>query len=440
MRHQGTKFALDVQDYTPHDLATESYVIGYFLVSGLSRFDEAVSHLTDSSFFSSNHRELWRHLVDMRKKGINPDRGTAQNHLALARQDADPEATISELLARLPKTRNIIGWIYTVRSMAERRHIIAACEKARNAAVTGNPEEVAGRLSSDIGAIGAGLSASITNAAEHVEEAFKSFQERINGPVGLSTGIRAIDTITRLKNGAMIVLAARSSIGKTALAMNMATHLAVNEKRKVLFFSLEMKAAELIERAACSDARIALESMSELDYDSLGHYLGMLRDSHLRLYDQKGLTIDKLRAEAKREKLDNGLDIIFIDYIQYIKPALGRKHFNREQEVAEISQGIKAIAAELNVPIVVLAQLNRGAEGSERPSISNIRESGAIEQDADVIMLLHRDRNAQMDGGSTLPAEVLVAKNRSGRTGIAKIAFIPAIIRFEDEEASTWKI
>ena len=428
-------------DYAPHDLNAENLVLAYLVDTG-ERMDEAMAALNETSFFSANHRSIWCHLVEMKAAGRKSDRGTLQNALQIHRQldDIGGKAAIDALIASLPKKRNLTEWISVVREMADRRAIIAAALKAMKDAQHEKPEAVAGTLKSSLDdiALDAGK-AGTRHSAELIPAVMGSLYERSQGIVGISTGFRAIDVITRLRNGEMVVLAARSSIGKSAIAMNMATHIAVQERKKVLVFSLEMSATEIMARAVCSDAGVEIDSFCSDKADRVERACEQFKAASLRIYDKRGLSIDKLRAEALFEQRRHGIDVIVIDYLQYLRGISARKYFSREQEVADVSQGIKSLAKELGVPIVVLAQLNRGAEGHDRPSISQIRESGAIEQDADVIMLLHRDRSAQYSSESeTLPAEVIIAKNRNGKTGVAELAFRPRYVRFEDKEVNTW--
>lgn len=430
----------DVKDWTPHDIRIEALVIGYYLDKGTERIDEAKAALGENSFFSPEHRALWRHIIEKERRGEQADRESARSYLKLHRQMEEHLAStaIDAIMQRLPAKRVISGWIHEVKTMADRRAIIAAASTAIKSAVQSTPENVVGELSASLEGIGKHAEGS-QHAGDFAVTILEAMERRINGPIGMSCGIRAIDDITRLRDGAMIVLAARPSIGKTGIAMNMATHIAFTERKKVLFFSLEMEAAEIMERAAYSEAGINVEELKRTDFYSIDQVLNQFRSSDLRIITHKAVTIDQIKAEAKQEKRKHGVDVIFLDYLQLIRGSAGHRFFSREQEVASVAEGVKALAADLGIPVVVLAQLGRGAEGNERPTLAQIRESGAIEQTADVIMLLHRDRSLQMQGGSTsLPAEVLVAKNRNGKTGIAKIEFTPSFVRFHDCQVSTW--
>ena len=259
---------------------------------------------------------------------------------------------------------------------------------------------------------------------------------------GLSTGMSTVDKlITGLRPAEMFVLAARPSIGKTALALNMAAHIAMCERAvPVGFFSLEMPARMLVIRLICSEARIGLTeirdgALTDGNWRKIGDAGKRIGDSNIVIDDTGGLSILELRHRARQMKREYDIQVLFIDYLQLLTADAGRNS-NRENQVAMMSGSIKALAKELNIPIVVLAQLNRQAEQQgQKPKLGNLRESGAIEQDADVVALLHRNREDQYSSDNIrkgVEAELIIAKNRNGETGIAPLTFLPAYMRFAD--------
>ena len=239
----------------------------------------------------------------------------------------------------------------------------------------------------------------------------------------------------------MVVVAARPSIGKTALALNMAANIALGTPpRPVGIFSLEMPAHQVVLRLLCSDARIGLSevregAMTTARWKELMAASQRLRDAMMVIDDTGGIDILELRNKARRMKRDYNIAVLFIDYLQLIQVSGSNRNTNRENEVARISGSIKALAKELDIPIVVLAQLNRQAEQQgQRPRLAHLRESGAIEQDADVVALLHRDRDEQQDRDKAqrgVEAELVIAKNRNGETGLAHLIF-RVYTRFEN--------
>jgi replicative DNA helicase len=240
----------------------------------------------------------------------------------------------------------------------------------------------------------------------------------------------------------MIVIAARPSMGKTSLAMNIAEHVAIEEKLPVAVFSLEMSAESLILHMMCSLARVNLRTirdgfMSEADFPKLTNAAGKLTNSKLYIDDTAGLSILQLRARARRLSQQHGIKLFVIDYLQLLHSTNRRSQDNRQQEIADISSGIKALAKELRVPVIVLAQLNRELEKdkSRKPRMSDLRESGAIEQDADLVGLLYKpdagdeeDAPAEADG---VPVNLLIAKQRNGPTGDVNLTFLKPYTRFE---------
>ena len=265
--------------------------------------------------------------------------------------------------------------------------------------------------------------------------------------MGLETGFKQFDQMSDGLHGAeMMVVAARPSMGKTAFAMNIAEHMALNLGHAVAVFSLEMSAQQLVQRLLCSIAKVNMGNirngfMSERDFPNLAAAAKRLAAAKILIDDTSGLTIGELRAKARRMKAQSDIQAIFIDYLQLLRSPSKRGQENRQIEISEISNGIKALAKELNIPILVLAQLNRGPESRTgdskgRPRLSDLRESGSIEQDADIVGLLVREeyyaetdaQREEMKGKATL----IIAKQRNGPVGDVPLTFLKEFTRFED--------
>lgn len=253
---------------------------------------------------------------------------------------------------------------------------------------------------------------------------------------GISTGFHEIDKMLNgMKAGQMIVLAARPSLGKTGLGMNMAVNMAQNGV-PVGVFSLEMSTKELMARIIAAEARVSLRTAEDIrkytrEIDSASM---RVRGIPLLIDDTPRLTVSEIRKRAIEMQVKHGIKILCIDYAQLIKGEGLHKNGNREQEVAGVSRGIKAMAKELGIPVILLAQLNRAAEGRERPNLSQLRESGQLENDADVVAFIHRDRQAQqtIKDGESVPADIIIEKNRSGPCGVVHVAFFPHCCRFDN--------
>jgi replicative DNA helicase len=248
-----------------------------------------------------------------------------------------------------------------------------------------------------------------------------------------------------LHPGEMIVIAARPSMGKTSLAMNIAEHVAIDQKLPVGVFSLEMTASSLVLRMLCSRSRVNLRNvrdgfLAERDFPKITGSAGKLAGAPLFIDDSSALSILQLRAKARRMAQQYGIKLFVIDYLQLLH-STARRAENRQQEIADISNGIKSLAKELNVPVIVLSQLNRELEREKnrKPRLSDLRESGAIEQDADLVGLLYKpssDEDEEMGGGGgegqeAVPVNLLIAKQRNGPTGDVNLTFLKAFTRFE---------
>jgi len=273
----------------------------------------------------------------------------------------------------------------------------------------------------------------------------EDLQKRQGGLTGVGTGFVDLDKMTSgLQAGEMIVIAARPSMGKTSLAMNIAEHVAVEKKLPVGVFSLEMTAAALVLRMLCSRAQVNLRNvregfLAERDFPKLTGAAGKLAGAPLFIDDSAGMSILQLRAKARRLWQQYQIKLFVVDYLQLLH-STSRRADNRQQEIADISSGIKALAKELNVPILVLSQLNREPERREpgaKPRLSDLRESGAIEQDADVVGLLYRPSSGEDDESASeapeaAPVKLLIAKQRNGPTGDVDLTFFRAYTRFVD--------
>jgi replicative DNA helicase len=287
----------------------------------------------------------------------------------------------------------------------------------------------------------------MTDQVMEAIHAIEALYERRGAITGLETGFAELDKmLDGLHEAEMIVIAARPSMGKTALAMNICEHIALEMKLPVAVFSLEMSTSQLVQRLLCSRARVNLGSvrngfLAERDFPALTVAASKLAESRIFIDDTPGLSIMELRAKSRRLSSQHNIKAIFIDYLQLLRSTSKRAQDNRQLEIAEISSGLKALAKELKLPIVVLAQLNRNpeqrsGESKGRPRLSDLRESGSIEQDADVVGLLVReeyyaesDEERQENSGK---ATLIIAKQRNGPVGDVPLTFLKEFTRFEN--------
>ncbi len=437
----------------PHNHEAEMAVLGCLLLDPAAAVDAVVLRLPDeSSFHRAEHQVIYRAVkaqIDAGGRG-DLDLITLADILARAGQleAAGGRAYLAQISTAVATAANVEQYAEIVRQTAVLRRLITTCQRTSERCF--QPVEDVRLLLDDIereilsvtalhetGAVRT-VAELMMPAVEYLEKLQKGESEAL----GLSTGYDDIDRlITGLRPGEMVVVAARPSIGKTALALNMAANIAMGTPpRAVGLFSLEMPAHQVVLRLLCSDARIGLSevregAMTTARWKELMAASQRLREATIVIDDTGGIDILELRNKARRMKRDYTIDVLFIDYLQLIQVSGSNRNANRENEVARISGSIKALAKELDIPIVVLAQLNRQAEQQgQRPRLSHLRESGAIEQDADVVALLHRDRDEQQDRDKAqrgVEAELIVAKNRNGETGLAHLIFRPVYTRFE---------
>ncbi|MEN9575336.1 MAG: Replicative helicase [Verrucomicrobiota bacterium] len=338
------------------------------------------------------------------------------------------------LLRRMIKTcTSVIGRIYDEEQQGDVESLLDEVEK-EVLHISEEREET----------VSLGMRDLVNNAIAQIQK----FHEHKGQTTGLSTGFTDLDKMTTgMHGGEMIVIAARPSMGKTSLAMNIAEHIALDLRQPVGVFSLEMTAESLVLRMLCSRARVNLRDvregfLAERDFPQLTSAAGRMVGAPLFIDDTAGLSILQLRAKARRMHQQHGCKVFVIDYLQLLRSTAKRAE-NRQQEIADISQGIKALAKELKVPVIVLAQLNRELEKREpgaKPKLSDLRESGSIEQDADLVGLLYKPKLGKEDDEEpteqnsfdAVPVNLLIAKQRNGPTGDVHLTFLKGFTRFEN--------
>jgi replicative DNA helicase len=290
-----------------------------------------------------------------------------------------------------------------------------------------------------------GTNATIKDLVNKAITTIEEFHKRQGMLTGIATGFSDLDKMTSgLHGGEMVVIAARPSMGKTSLAMNIVEHVVIDQKLPVGVFSLEMTSESLVLRMLCSRSRVNMRNirdgfLAERDFPKLTGAAGKLAGAPLFIDDSAGLSVLQLRAKARRMHQQYGIKLFVIDYLQLLH-STSRRAENRQQEIADISNGVKGLAKELNVPVIVLSQLNRELEREKnrKPRLSDLRESGSIEQDADVVAMLYKPSSDDDEGGGppaeqdAVPVNLLIAKQRNGPTGDVNLTFFKSITRFEN--------
>ena len=429
----------------PHNIEAEQSVLGGILLDNTSLSNVAELVKVDD-FYRPAHGAVFEAILKLSEKNEPADDVTVTNALREAGklELAGGVAAITALVERIPTAANILSYSKIVREKSIARRLITAATEI----VTDGYE--------DAGDIDAMLDKAertifeindsrekkgVTHAKDIVKEAFRRIEklyERREAITGVPTGFDELDKMTAgLQPSDLLILAARPAVGKTALALSLGANTAIRHKKAVAVFSLEMSKEQLVMRLLCSEGRIDGTRMrggmlTENDWPRLARAAGAISESPLFIDDSGALSVLELRAKCRRLAADKSLDLIIIDYLQLMQGPAGID--SREQQISAISRGLKGLAKELNVPIIALSQLNRGVESRQdkRPMTSDLRESGAIEQDADIIMFIYRDEVYNPETTEKGVAEIIIAKQRNGPTGTVKLKFFSEYTRYEN--------
>jgi replicative DNA helicase len=440
----------------PHSPEAEMGVLGCALLSPNECLGECIEKLKDSGaefFYDLRHQTIYEMLAEMFNTRQAIDVITVQQKLKDKQllEQIGGIAYLSQLQDSVPSAANLSYYLEIVREKFLLRKMIQTCTEVvgRVYDYEGEVDALMDEVERDVLRISESRAQdSVATTKDLVTKAIgtiENFFSRKGTLTGLATGYADLDRMTDGLHGQeMIVIAARPSMGKTSLAMNIVEHVVLELKLPVAVFSLEMGAEALILRMMCSIARVNLRSiregfMSESDFPKLTSAAGKLANSKLFIDDSAGLSILQLRARARRLAQQHDVKLFVVDYLQLLHSTARRSQENRQQEISDISSGLKALAKELKVPVLVLSQLNREMERDKnrKPRLSDLRESGAIEQDADLVGLLYKpnagddEDSAQAEEADGLPINLLIAKQRNGPTGDINLTFLKNYTRFE---------
>jgi len=444
----------DVHRALPQSLDAEKGLLGSVLLSS-TVLDDSISQIDAGHFHLPAHQKVYELLVEMRNAGKPIDLISVTQHLEDRRllDEVGGASVVTDLLTFVPTAANADYYREILREKYLLRKVITVCTEyaARSYDEQGDVKLLVDEVEQKILEIGEErVSASIPTMKEMVNDAITSIEQLVankGGITGLSTGFHVLDNMTSgLHAGEMFVIAARPSMGKTALAMNIAEHVALDAGKPVAVFSLEMSSPQLVQRLLCSRARVDSKKLRDgfigkQELGSISSAAGLLSKAKMFVDDTPGLSILELRAKARRLHNREDIKLVVIDYLQLLRSNTRRAQENRQIEIAEISSGVKALAKELKIPVIVLAQLNRNPESRTgdskgRPRLSDLRESGSIEQDADVVALLVREKYYAEDDEARKEAEgkatLIIAKQRNGPTGDVPLTFLEDYTRFED--------
>ena len=434
----------------PHNLEAEKSVLGAILIHN-DAFNSAAELIDSRDFFRDAHRRIFDKMVGLSERNEAIDLVTLKEELQRSGEldEVGGPAYIASLADGVPRTANVEHYARIVKEKATLRSLIHSANRILADAY---------QAEEDADLILDGAEKAIFEIAEdRIREGFVPLRDLVQSRfatieklqlhkglvTGVPTGFADLDEMTSgLQPSDLVLVAARPSMGKTSFVLNVAQHIGTQTDVTVGFFSLEMSKEQLFMRMLTSEARIDSHRfrsgyLNEKDYGRLSHALGTLAEARVFIDDTASIGVLEMRAKARRLQAEHGLHLLIIDYIQLMQ---GRGRFeSRQQELASISRSLKGLAKELKVPIIALSQLSRAPEtrSDHRPQLSDLRESGALEQDADVVMFIFREEQYRTDDGQASQdtegvAEIIVGKQRNGPTGVIKLAFIKEHTRFEN--------
>mgnify|MGYP000999239543 FL=1 len=428
----------------PHSIEAEQSVIGSMLMDR-DAIIAASEIVTAGDFYQHQYGVMFEAMLELFNENLPVDLVTLQNRLK--EKDVPPEVSsldfVRDILTTVPTSANVKSYSNIVRDKAVLRRLIKANEEIANTCYAGKePLEtiladtektifnlLQNRTSGDF--------VPIRQVAMNVLEKIETASKNQGAVTGIPTGFIDLDYKTSgLQPSDFVLIAARPSMGKTAFVLNLVDHISVKKGLPSMIFSLEMSKEQLVNRLLAMESNVDSQklrtgTLTDSDWDSVVEGIGIIGNSKLIIDDTPGISITELRSKCRKMKLEYGLSAVIIDYLQLMS-GNGKSGDNRQQEISEISRSLKALARELNAPVIALSQLSRACETRQdhRPMLSDLRESGAIEQDADVVMFLYRDDYYNKDTDMPNIAEVIIAKQRNGPIGTVNLVWRPEFTKF----------
>ncbi len=430
----------------PHNIEAEQAVLGAIFLEPQA-IATASEVLLPEGFYRASHQRIYEVMLNLSEKGEPIDLVTVTTALSNQRvlDEVGGVSYLSDLANSVPTAANIE--YYT--KIVEEKSILRRLIKTATGIVTngysdeGDVESVLNDAEKNILEVAQSKdSGRFKNIKDVLIDVYDNIEQLHNNDeevTGVPTGFRDLDNITSgFQKNDLIIIAARPSVGKTAFALNIAQNVAVTAQENVAIFSLEMGADQLVMRMLCAEGNINAQklrtgSLEEEDWGKLTMAMGSLSNAGVFIDDTPGIKVNEIRSKCRRLKQEHGLGMILIDYLQLIQ-GNGNSKENRQQEVSEISRALKGLARELNVPLIALSQLSRGVEGRQdkRPMMSDIRESGSIEQDADIVGFLYRDDYYDQESEKQNIIEIILSKQRNGPVGTVELAFVKEYNKFVD--------
>ena len=429
----------------PNSIESEQAVIGSMLMDK-EAIIAASEIVAASDFYQNQYGVMFETMVELFNEGKPVDLITLQDRLK--EKDVPPEVSslefVRDIITTVPTSANVKSYANIVREKAVLRRLIKVNEEIANICyvckerleliLATTEKSVFDLLQSRSSGDFVPIRQVALNVLEKIEAASKT-----QGTVtGIPTGFIDLDYKTSgLQPSDFVLIAARPSMGKTAFVLNLVDHVAVRKGLPCMVFSLEMSKEQLVNRMLAMESNVDSQklrtgNLTDSDWDAIVEGIGVIGNSKLVIDDTPGISITELRSKCRKMKLEHGLSMVIIDYLQLMSGSGGKGNDNRQQEISEISRSLKALAREMNAPVVALSQLSRACETrtDHRPMLSDLRESGAIEQDADVVMLLYRDDYYNKDTDTPNIAEVIIAKQRNGPIGTVNLLWQPEFTKF----------
>lgn len=436
------------QRMLPNDLLAEQCTLGGMLLSQ-EAIAEVFEHVKGQDFYAPKHETIFEAILALYSKGEPTDIITVTDQLTKNGElvKAGGADYLHTLTSIVPTAANAAFYAEIVQEKATLRRLVEVGTRIAQMGYTaqGDVEDLVNQAQADVyGVSKAGVGEDYVPLFDSIEDAIKEMekaQKRGGDMVGVPTGFAGLDEMTHgLHPGQLVILAARPAVGKSTLALDFARNAAIRHNQPVIFFSLEMGRAEIAMRMLSAESRIYLQNMrkgslSDNDWARIASVRGEINSAPLFIDDSPNMTLVEIRAKCRRLAQRVGLKMIVIDYIQLMTS--GKKVESRQQEVSEFSRALKLLAKELEVPVIAISQLNRNSEKSEskKPELSHLRESGSLEQDADVVILLHREDIGNKEHPRAGEADLIVAKQRNGPTDTVVVNFLGQFSKFEDQKA-----
>jgi replicative DNA helicase len=430
----------------PHNMEAEQSVIGAVFLEP-EAFSTASEKLVPEDFYRAAHQRIFAAMMKLADRGEPIDVITVTSYLNDVKQldEVGGVVYLTQLAESVPTAANIEFYCNIVEEKALLRRLIRTATDIVTSSFE-NEDGVADVLNDAeknilevSGQKNSGAFKSIKDVLIDVYDNIEQLHQQKGDVTGIPTGFRDLDKITSgFQRSDLIIIAARPSVGKTAFALNVAQSVAVNTDENVAIFSLEMGADQLVQRMLCAEGNIDAQRMRNgqlepEDWSKLTMAMGSLSNAGIYIDDSPGIRVSEIRSKCRRLKQEHGLGMIMIDYLQLIQGS-GNSGENRQQEVSEISRSLKGLARELDVTLIALSQLSRGVESRQdkRPMMSDLRESGSIEQDADIVGFLYRDDYYDKESEKQNIIEIILAKQRNGPVGTVELAFVKEYNKFVD--------